>query len=153
MIKIRFVTTDSAVSIGIRYFEYGFWASHVEAKMPDGTLLGAHASGGVLARPADYDKGVFTRELYVQLPVDQEVADKFHAFMRAEIGKPYDRLAIAAFLARRDWKSKDSWFCSELIAAALCASGFFPDHLATDLNHVTPRDVLLMLSSRLSLPA
>ncbi|WP_315792213.1 hypothetical protein [Bradyrhizobium sp. SZCCHNRI1002] len=153
MITIRFVTSDSAVSFGIRYFSYGFWASHVEAKMPDGSLLGAHLSGGVMARAADYDKGEFSRELYVSLMASDDEADKFHAFLRSQLGRPYDTEAIAAFVARRDWKKTDSWFCSELIAAALCQCGFFPDHLATDLNHVTPRDVLLMLSSRLTIPA
>ena len=57
MITIRFVTCRDIVSAGIRGFEYGFWASHTEALMPDGTLLGAHWQGGVLARPHDYDKG------------------------------------------------------------------------------------------------
>ena len=46
MITLRFVTGDDLISRAIRAAEYGFWASHTEALMPDGTLLGAHADGG-----------------------------------------------------------------------------------------------------------
>ncbi len=153
MITIRFVTCRDVVSAGIRAFEYGFWASHVEALMPDGTLLGAHYEGGVLARPHDYDKGQFTRELYVSLPATAEMTDKFHAFLRAQIGKPYDIEAIIGLVAQRDWAADDSWFCSELIAAALADCGYFPPHLATEFNHVTPRDALLIVSGALDLAA
>ena len=150
MITIRFVTAHDPVSEGIRHFEYGFWATHVEALMPDGTLLGAHADGGVLARPHDYDASAFTKEIYVHLPVTSEETDSFHSFLRTQVGKPYDFLAIAGIVAQRDWQSDDRWFCSELIASALCHSGIFPTELAEHFNHITPRDVLLIVSGRYS---
>lgn len=153
MITIRFVTGNSAISAGIRHFEYGFWATHAEALMPDGTLLGAHINGGVLARPRDYDKGSFTRELFVEVPATAAQTFAFGAFVRSQIGKPYDGLAIAGIALERDWQSPDSWFCSELMAAGLCDPdvAIFPPHLATEINHVTPRDLLLILSGRLDL--
>jgi hypothetical protein len=155
MITIRFVTCRDIVSAGIRGFEYGFWASHTEALMPDGTLLGAHWQGGVLARPHDYDKGTVEREEYVQLDATQAQTDAFYAFLRSQLGKPYDTLAIAGIVAQRDWQSPDSWFCSELQAAALCHPdvNVFPPHLATEVNHVTPRDLLLIVSGRMELPS
>ena len=153
MITLRFVTGNTPVSIGIRTFEYGFWASHAEAMMPDGTLLGAHIDGGVMARPQDYDKDQFTREMYVSLPTPSGVADEFHSFLRSQLGKPYDVESIAGLVAQRDWQKPDSWFCSELQAAALCHCGYFPAHLATEFNHVTPRDLLLIISGRLALAA
>lgn len=154
MITLRFVTTrGNPVSEGIRAFEYGYWATHVEALMPEGTLLGAHADGGVMARPHDYDKGEFTEERYVPLPASPEQADAFHAFLRAQVGKPYDFVAIAGIALGRDWQSDDKWFCSELIAAALCHCGIFPPRLATEFNHVTPRDVLLIVSGLVKLAA
>lgn len=116
-ITLRFVTSDSAISFAIRAAEYGFWASHAEALMPEGTLLGAHVDGGVRNRPRDYDKGQFKQELYVSIPVAQQIADAFHAFLRSQLGKPYDVEAIAAFVARRDWQDPSAWFCSELQAA------------------------------------
>jgi len=155
MIIIRFVTCHDPVSDAIRHFEYGFWASHVEALMPDGTLLGAHAEDGVKARPHDYDKDEFTRELYVHLPASPDQTDAFHSFLRAQIGKPYDFWAIAGIVAQRDWNDTNRWFCSELIAAALCHPdvAFFPKELAEEFNHITPRDLLLIVSGRFNLAA
>lgn len=154
MITLRFVTTKGdPVSDGIRRFEYGFWATHVEALMPDGALLGAHAQGGVEARSHDYDKLEFTQELYVSLPATPAQTDAFHSFLRAQVGKPYDFLAIAGIALQRDWQKENSWFCSELVASALCHCGVFPSHLATEFNHVTPRDVLLIVSGRMDLAA
>lgn len=148
MITLRFVTDGTPVSAGIRAFEYGFWASHVEALMPDGTLLGAHYDGGVMARPHDYDAGRFTREEYREIAASPDETARFHDFLRAQIGKPYDVTAIAAFVLGRDWREQDSWFCSELIGAALAECGYFAHELATSFNHITPRDVLLIVSSR-----
>lgn len=147
MIRLRWVTCDDVISAGIRAAEYGFWASHVEAVMPDGTYLGAHADGGVQARPSHYDAGKFTKEQFVDIPVSQEQESAFNSFLRAQVGKPYDLTAIAAFVAGRDWREPDSWFCSELQAAALEACGFFTT-LATEVNHITPRDLLLIVSGR-----
>lgn len=148
MPTLRFVTTGSLVSDAIRKFEYGFWASHVEALMPDGTLLGAHVDGGVVARPRDYDKGEFTRELFVDIWMVEAQERSFFDFLRLQLGKPYDVTAIAGIVAQRDWQEPDSWFCSELQAAALRACGWFATDLATELNHLTPRDLLLIISGR-----
>jgi hypothetical protein len=158
MITIRFVTCDDAVSNGIRKYEYGYWATHAEALMPDGTLLGAHADGGVLARSHDYDANKFTREEYVSIRATPEQTDSFHSFLRSQLGKPYDFAAIEAFAAspivgERDWQSPDSWFCSELQAAALSHCGVFPPRLATEFNHITPRDLLLIVSGRFDVAA
>lgn len=153
MICIRFVTCGDAISAGIRAAEYGFWASHTEALMPDGTLLGAHYDGGVQARPRDYDKGKYTKDIIVTIPTPQEMADKFHAFLRSQIGKPYDVEAIVAFVAQRDWRKSDSWICSELQAAALEAAGVLEWPLATEVNKITPRDLLLILSGKVKVDA
>jgi hypothetical protein len=151
MIQLRFVTSNDPISAGIRAAEYGYWASHVEALMPDGTLLGAHYDGGVQARAHDYDAGKFSRDLFVQIPAPPEMSDAFHSFLRAQLGKPYDVQAILAFLTRRDWQQSDAWFCSELQAAALVHCGFFATPLATEFNHITPRDLLLIISGRIAI--
>jgi hypothetical protein len=121
--------------------------------MPDGTLLGAHYEGGVLARPRNYDAGTVEREEFVSIPATPEQTDTFHSYLRAQIGKPYDIEAIAGIVAQRDWRKADAWMCSELQASAICECGVFPPHLATEFNHVTPRDLLLIVSGRLELPA
>jgi len=155
VITIRFVAENDLVSRGIRLAEYGFWATHVETLMPDGTLLGAHASGGVQARPNDYNKGRFSRQLFVPIPATPEQTDAFHTFLRAQIGKPYDFEAIVGIVAQRDWRDDKAWMCSELVAAGLCQDkvGIFPSHLATEFNHVTPRDLLLIVSGHYELAA
>lgn len=153
MITLRFVTSPDMVSAGIRAAEYGFWASHVEAALPDGTLLGAHFEGGVRVRPADYDAGQRSKEMRITLPSDDLMDDRFYAFLNKQLGKPYDVEAILAFVTQRDWQSPEAWFCSELIAAALVACGWFSTPLATEFNHITPRDLLLIVSGRVALPA
>jgi len=156
-LTLRFVTTrGDPISEGIRKYELGYWATHVECLMPDGTLLGAHAEGGVMARPHDYDKGKFTDEMYVSIRTTPADRDSFHQFLRSQLGRPYDfeaiaALAVAPLVGERNWQEPDSWFCSELIAAGLCHCGVFPPKLATDFNHVLPRDVQLIVSGRLDL--
>lgn len=155
LITIRFVGGNDLISRGIRLVEYGFWATHVETLMPDGTLLGAHASGGVQARPKDYDKGKFSKELFLPIPATPQQTDAFHTFLRTQIGRPYDFEAIVGIVAQRDWQNDKAWMCSELVAAGLCQDnvGIFPPHLATEFNHVTPRDLLLIVSGHYELAA
>jgi hypothetical protein len=156
MIKIRFVTGNDFISNAIRVGERDGWCTHVEAIMPDGTWLGAHLDGGVQARPAEYDKATRTRELIIELDdaaaiyrtvVGPSFEGAFHAFLRAQIGKPYDTGAVIGLGVGRDWRNSGSWFCSELIAAALEACGYLPRLSAAD-NHISPRDLLLVLSGR-----
>lgn len=146
-IQLRFVTCNDLVSAAIRTGEYGFWASHTEAVMPDGTLLGAHYNGGVQARPAGYDKATLERELIVSLPSLAGEETLFYKFLRSQVGKAYDVTAIAGLVAERDWREPDSWFCSELQAAALEHCGLLPT-LADNVAKVTPRDLLLIISGR-----
>lgn len=146
-IRLRFVYCDDVVSEGISWFEDDFWATHVETVMPDGTLLGAHLSGGVRARTTGYDRSNLKREEFVDLEVTQEQADKYHAFMLSQVGKPYDVEAIAGIVLRKNWRDPSRWICSELVAAGFCECGRFPDHLAVQMQHITPRDVCLIVSS------
>lgn len=161
MIKIRFVRCSDLISEGIAIGERdGDQPTHVEVVMPDGGLLGAHASGGVAVRPAGYDAAVLVHELVVPISLGLDMTyaqgllvaheDKFYAFLNAQTGKPYDFTGVVGLAIGRDWREDDSWFCSELVARALEVCGFF-EKLSSGTNHVSPRDVLLMLSSRLKI--
>lgn len=145
-VTLRFVTADDLVSRAIRAGEYGYWATHVEALMPDGTYLGAHYSGGVQARPRTYDAATFTRQAFVPLPCDPAQAVRFTNFLEAQLGKPYDLEAIAALVAGRDWRRADAWFCSELQAAALEQAGIIRP-IAAEVAKITPRDLLMIVSA------
>ena len=143
-IVLQFAAQNDALSRAICAFDHG-WPSHVDAVMPDGWLLGARADGGVRLRVKDYAR--FSRVLRVELPAADDVAAKFHAFLTAQLGKPYDFESIAAFAVGRNWQKPDSWFCSELAAAALQAAGWFAHPLATTTNRITTSDLLLVLSA------
>jgi len=153
-ITLRFVTSDwqdgivaELISKTIRGGEMGFWASHVEALMADETLLGARA-GGIAAVPRDYDKGKWSKELYVDVPCSDEQAATFEAFLRSKVGLPYDLKAIGemaiGFLTGEapDWPNAPSFICSALQTAALLTAGIIKGAPAT-VRLATPRDVLV----------
>jgi hypothetical protein len=150
MITLRFVSHPGIFNWACQIAQYGFWPTHVEAVMPEGKLLGA-MSDGVKSRDAHYDAGKCVREKFVQLRTSEGRAASFHAFLRSQIGKPYDTWAIVSFYSKRqgrDWQAPDSWFCSELIAKGLAACGLFPAHLADEFSRITPRDLLLLISTQ-----
>jgi hypothetical protein len=147
-IRIRFVTGNDLISNAIRAGERDGWVTHVEAVAPGGCLIGAHFDGGVQARPPGYDRSSMSRELFVDL--ECENPDAFHSFLNAQIGKPYDLAAVVGYGLARDWRKSDAWFCSELIAAALEECGYLPRLSAPDY-HISPRDLLLVLSGRIAI--
>jgi hypothetical protein len=144
-VKIRFVTGNDWASDLVRIGQHDGWCTHVETILPDGSLLGAHLVGGVAIRPAGYDKYTMVRELTV--PLDLADADAYYTFQHEQVGKMYDTTGITGLMLDRDWRQTDSWFCSELVAAGLEQCGFLPP-LAAVANHITPRDLLLILSGR-----
>lgn len=149
MITIQFV---GAASIGgelIEWFDHGRF-SHVDAVLPDGRLLGARsdsvggAQPGVQIRTPDY--AAWNAILRVDLPSTPEMEAKFYAFLKAQIGKPYDKTAIVGFVTGRDWRDSNAWFCSELVAAALEACGWFKWPLIVPDEKVAPDDLALLVS-------
>ena len=151
MITLRFVTCSDLVSHAIRGAEMGFWASHVEALMLDGTLLGAHASGGVRARPYGYDAGKWTRELLVQVPSSDEQTIQWERWLYSQVGQPYDMVAMGELALGEltgeapDWARSDSWICSALMTAGLVTIGVLKA-APTTVRLATPRDVLCMVA-------
>ena len=144
MIQLQFVSGKGWSSDLIEWFGHGLY-SHVDCVMPDGRLLGARLEGGVAVRSPDYE--VFERVCRVGLPVEYSMASGWAEWLLAQVGKPYDKTAIAAFAAGRDWQEPDSWFCSELAAASLIHCGYFQWPLVVGANKITPDDLVLVLSS------
>lgn len=145
MILIRFVQYSDLMGLAISAASYGHWATHVDVVMPSGEWVGAHVVGGVAVRPADYDRGSRLQQRFVALPCDEWTAAKFYGFVEAQVGKPYDISAIAAFVTFRDWSHDDRWFCSELPAKGLMVCSLLAP-VAAKLSKITPRDLLLILS-------
>ena len=156
MIALQFVHGDDAAAKLIEWFEHGAAYSHVDAILPDGRLLGARSDNiggappGVQIRDSGYTGTDPALVLRLPTPVALEVA--FYAFLTAQIGKPYDSMSILSFVDGRDWRTPDSWFCSELIAACLEKCGYFPYPLAAPANKITPADLLLAISARDTVP-
>jgi uncharacterized protein YycO len=131
-----------------RIAQYGFWSTHCEVVMPDGTLLGA-MDDGVKARSLRYDVGKFSQEMFIDVKTTIEQEEIFYAFIESQIGKPYDLWAILAyFYPSRDWQSFGAWYCSELLGTALAECGILPKEMAVKFSRVTPRDLLLLISTR-----
>lgn len=109
--------------------------------MPDGSLLGARSDRiggkppGVQVRPANYAR--WPLRVVYSLDVLPWQEETFYGFLDAQIGKPYDKLAIWAFVLNRNWRDVDSWICSELQARALEIAGVLRPSLLP-VNKITP---------------
>lgn len=143
MITLQFVAGAGLGAELIEWYSAGDY-SHVDLVTPTG-LLGARMVGGVALRPFDYEAWHKRALAYVAAP--PEVEGMFYHLADAQLGKPYDKTAIAGFAAGRDWRETDSWFCSELAAWCLEKSGAFAHDLIAPANKITPSALLLVLSA------
>lgn len=141
MITLQFSTTHGFVSWFVRKFTWSDF-SHVDAVMDDGKLFGAQWDG-VKAREWNYQKFSKTARFTIKVTPEQEA--KFWEFLALQKGKKYDKSAIFGFLVHRDWQEDDSWFCSELIAAALAYAGVLI--LTAAASRITPRDLVIILGT------
>ena len=149
-ITIQFSSQNDLGSDAIKLFEHGGSYSHVDAILPDGSLLGARSDvclgvpAGVQVRPSSYAN--FATIKSVMIPCAEAQMGLFYDFLHAQIGKPYDETAILGFVFDRDWRDTDSFFCAELIALAMERSGIFKYALSAPANKITPTDLLLACS-------
>lgn len=165
MITLRFVTADDAVSRLIRLqggVSMPFTPSHVEALSEDRkSFIGAHLKGGVRARPVGYDTDALMTlpdgsksERLVALPCTSAQEAAFHAFVQSKLGEPYDWKAIIGFGAP-DLHAHMLYrvICSAFMTAALRSPGceYFPWPLTVPFHHISPRDLFLILSSRVQI--
>lgn len=149
MISLRFVQGLGWGSQLIALVSDGH-LSHVDAIMPDGSLLGARSDSvglppgmphgidwsGVRRRPNPYEKVAVIVIYRIDATAEQEA--KFYGFLASQEGKPYDHLAILAFGFGRNWRDMDAWYCSELIAAALEFAGILRSDLFLGINKIKP---------------
>ena len=136
MIQLQFSTQRAFSSACIRWFTDSP-VSHVDVVMPDGSLLGSLSDGGVQIRPSEYAN--WSKVIVAEVDAD---FDAIWTFLKAQIGKPYDRTAIVSFALSRNWREDDSWFCSELVAAAFESAGLPLKNPNWPFAKVTPADLL-----------
>ena len=127
-----------------QFAQYGFPYTHCDAVMPDGRYLGARLFGGVQARDPGEDVGTVLREHFVDLRATDAQADAFYAFLRGQIGAPYDPIQIVYFFVGRNWQDPNAWSCSELIAAAKVACGLVSKKMADGFYGVTVQGLWLL---------
>lgn len=151
-LTVRLVTCEHTaagwpdfVSAAIRGGEMGFEFSHCEILI-DGALVGAHADGGVQARALDYDKAIWAAQVFVTLPSTPEQMAIARAFIKSELGKPYDfqaikEMALGAVTGEApNWPDSPTRICSAFVTALLLACGWIKGAPAT-VRLATPRDV------------
>src|ERR1700722_15492304 len=128
IVRLQFSTKNDFGGALIRYFSHGKY-SHVDVVEESGNLYGARSdvlkgiAAGVQSRPFDY--ATFSAKQFVSIPLTDDQGKLFWEFLYKQRGKPYDSLAIFAFMIGRDWREDDAWFCAEIVAAALEESGYF----------------------------
>ena len=154
-IVLQFSTTKNSASRIIQWYSAGKYA-HVDSVMPDwhpkaGWLLGSRSDhpgdlpAGVQIRPPDYH--AFKEKLVLTIPCSDKKERAYYAALEAEVGKPYDSMAIWAFALDRHWRSEGSWICSELVAKMLEESKVFVHCLYLEANKIMPVTLLLALSA------
>lgn len=148
-IVMQFSGNSSISSRLIQWFGKGKY-SHVDSVLVDGTLLGARStsiagySSGVQIRDANYQKKSKLKR--VSIPCTEKQQKLYYDFVLSQVGKPYDRIAIIAFITGSTWSEEDSWFCSELNTAALQYCGWLKP-LSVPPSKIDPDDLLLLLSA------
>ena len=145
----QLVRGDSWSSGEIAYFGGGDF-SHIDFIDTDGSCIGARSDKigiiqpGVQRRPASYEKWKL-RVVFTLTTATLAQESAFRSFIYAQLGKPYDKLAIWGFILGRSWEETDRWICSELQCAALEAAGIV-GKLYLSANRITPNDMSLILS-------
>jgi uncharacterized protein YycO len=97
--------------------------SHASLVLADGTVLESMQGKGVV-----YGRKVETCVECVDLFQVTALGRVHHdalEFARQQIGKPYDYTMVARFITRRteSTRTKEKWFCSELVFAAFLHAG------------------------------
>lgn len=150
LVTLQFSRCDDFGSDAIRLFEHGGTWSHVDSVTDSGTFLGARDDvcagipSGVQIRPKNYHD--FSKVKLVGLACTDAQRALYDAFLIAQLGKPYDETAIIGLALDRDWRNPESWYCVELILAALESAGILPFPISLPCNRSTPDDGYLVCS-------
>ena len=111
----------------------GKW-SH-SAVLNDGWVYDTTLASGV--RKIEFDRWLDHYPKYTWVMVDVPDEPEAMLFLETQIGKPYDWTALFGLLFQRNWQEEDSWFCSELVEAALVAGG--RQRFRDSVSRVTPQ--------------
>lgn len=156
---MRFVAGAYISSALIRDREgeiFPFTPSHVELVVPEG-YLGAYENQvgdippGVRIRPVGYDLGHTLKELIFDVPCADE--DAAESYARDKIGEPYDYTALIDYVLPLDLHVPGDKICSAYGVMTLRHGKFFKCPLAVRAHAIDPRDLLLLISAQMPIPA
>jgi len=158
-LRLQFVCGQELSSRLIAWYGNGYGGfSHVDAVMPDGSLLGARDDAiyvegrdgdwsriapGVRLRPPEYE--TWARKAVIQIPCSPANANRWEEFLRGQIGQPYDSGSIWGFVLGIRSHQTGHWICSALQSAALQDIGLM-GRTTVPTNQITP-DALYLLAT------
>ncbi len=156
MIRLRFVHGRDPLSRMIELRSgtaMPFCPSHVECVTPEGKYLGQRFDGGMQAREPGYDAKWLEAARIVELPVTADQSDAFYAKAKSMIGLAYDWKAIVDFALPVNLHLFDHAICSATMTQLLRSKGceYFRMPLAVPFHQISPRDLLLILSSHIQI--
>lgn len=118
--------------------------SHCELIFPDGIAYGSSLQdGGCRFKQIVFDQDKWD---FIELPkLSPACISWIERFCIAELGSPYDFPGVFRFLLPRIRESKQSWFCSEIVCAALQEGGLL---LGINAWQVHPSKLYELLNGR-----
>ena len=159
MLEFQFSTSPAFASQIIRRLTHSRF-SHIDLILPDEGLLGVSGIdkptkdlGGVRILPFNAWTYLFPPKI-ARVQCSDYVAKRAIDWGRSEIGKPFDKGALWAFLRDRagapplgrDWRDPTHWICSEFQARLTEYSGLFTYPLIISKDCISPNDLLLLFN-------
>jgi hypothetical protein len=154
VIRIRFVHGRDPLSHMIELRSgtaMPFCPSHCECVTPEGKYLGQRFDGGMQAREPGYDAKWLEFSRIVDLPCSPAQEKAFYDKANSMIGLSYDWKAIIDFALPVNLHLFDHAICSATMTQLLRACEWFAWPLAVPFHQISPRDLLLMLSSHIQI--
>ena len=139
-ITIQLSTKRSFVSIIINWITRGKF-SHVDIIFSDDPyfLYGAHLFGGIKRMPEKKQKFLRTKKYEI------EISDKSIKWIKNQVGRKYDVMAIFGFILKIPIKENSASICSAFVFDALEKSDFFDHEIDYRSSEISPRDLHLIL--------
>ena len=134
MLTVIYSRERSLGSIAVRAGSWWSQWGHCGIVTPQGTVIEALAFGGVVESSLHNAKARASKWAIVGVECPDPAAAV--AFARQQLGKPYDWGGIFGMVAREPWASRNRWFCSKLVEAAIAAGG--RKRFRVDPHRITP---------------
>lgn len=141
---VFFKTKGYVIPRLIRFFTFSNW-NHV-GMVVDGDYYESEYGSGVTK---NFDRYFHTSSEIETIVIDSSIDDEIimKKFLEAQLGKKYDWTAIFGLPFRKNWQTKEKWFCSEIIAQSLINGKCLELPVSNKPYRITPRDLYMILAS------